>query len=260
MHDLKDAAAAAAAIAGDARRRATVIAAAVLCLLLAVKVAWAAATGGTGQLPFVVAPLVLPLLFAFPGPRLFLTRHRWQVLAVQAVLTWTPFAIYGGRWVVGIGGLLAALVLLTVRGRVSWLVAGVLLAADVTVRVSAVGVPLAPAWYGAIMGGPRLRGRRARPFRHRPARRSWSGRCRTPAARPRELAVGRERLQAAEALQSALGERLAASRPCRGSAPGDPGKPGTGARSRSRRRASAARTAVARARAVTADPAAARPG
>jgi two-component system sensor histidine kinase DesK len=254
MNDLRNAAGpAAAGIAEDARRRATVIAAAVLCLLLAVKVSWAAATGGTGQLPFVVALLVLPLLFAFPGPRLFLTRHRWQVLAVQAVLTWTPFAIYGGRWVAGIGGLLAALVLLTVRGRVSWLVAGVLLAADVTARVSAVGVPLAPAWYGAswaavvfaddaifCFGIVRLA--------------QVVGEVQDARNQAARLAAGRERLQAAEALQSALGERLAAVGARAVAAlqaiPASPAR----AREQVTAAGAEARTAVARARAVTPDP------
>ena len=56
-------------------------------------------------------------------------RSLWQALAVQAVLTWVPFAVFGGHWEVGIGGLLAGLVLLVVPGWVSWLLAGGLLAA-----------------------------------------------------------------------------------------------------------------------------------
>ena len=200
---------AAAGITGDARRRATAIAATVVCLLLVLKVFWAAATGGTGQLPFVVALFVLPLLYVFPGTRPFLLRNRWQVLAVQAILTWAPFAIYGGRWVVGIGGLLAGLVLLTVPGLVSWLVAALLLAADMVVRVTAVGLPYRPAWYGAVwavvvfaddalffFGIVRLA--------------QMVGEVQDARGQAAVLAVGRERLQAAEALQSALGDGLAA--------------------------------------------------
>jgi two-component system sensor histidine kinase DesK len=262
--------AAATGIAGDATRRATAIAAAVLCLCLVVKMAWAVATGGVGQLPFVVALFVLPLLYAFPGPRRFLAcecnlagvcrpaRYRWQVLAVQAVLTWVPFAIYGGRWVVGIGGLLAGLVLLTVPGRVSWLLAGLLLAADLLVRATVVGLPFAfapapaPAWYGAVwavvtfvddalffFGMVRLA--------------QIVGEVQDARGLAAELAVGRERLQAAEALQSALGERLAAvgSRVVAAfqAIPASPAR----AREQVTAAGVAARDAVAQARAVTAD-------
>ena len=247
---------AAAGIAGGAPRRATAIAVAVLCLFLVVKVAWAVGTGGPGQLPFVFGLFVLPLLYTFPGTRRLLARRRWQVLAVQAVLTWVPFAIYGGRWVVGIGGLLAGLVLLTVPGRVSWFLAGLLLAADLLVRVTVVGLPFAftggPAWFGAVwavvvfvddalffFGMVRLA--------------QIVGEVQDARGRAAELAVGRERLQAAEALQSVLGERLAAVGARAVAAfraiPASPAR----AREQVTAAGVAARDAVAQARAVTAD-------
>ena len=123
-------------VAGDAPRRATVLTVAVMCLLLVVKLSYGAAPVGAGEVPWVVALFVLPLLYVFPRPRQRLARYRWPVLAVQAALTWVPFAIFGGRWVFGLGGLLAGLVLLLVPGRVSWPAAGLLLAADVAVRCS----------------------------------------------------------------------------------------------------------------------------
>jgi two-component system, NarL family, sensor histidine kinase DesK len=132
--------------AGDASRRAGVLAAAVLCLLLAQKAVYAAdpAVGGAGQVPYVAALFVLPVLYVFTGTRDALARYRWLVLAVQAVLTWVPFAVFGGRWDVGVAGLLAGLVLLMVTGPVSWLLAGGLLAADLVVRGSVVGLPGRP--------------------------------------------------------------------------------------------------------------------
>jgi two-component system sensor histidine kinase DesK len=130
------------------------------------------------------------------------------VLAVQGVLTWVPFAVFGRGWEYGIGGLLAGLVLLMVKGRVSWLLAGLLLAAEVVVRAAVTGLPAAPAWFGVlnvvtfyvddalvVFGLVRLaqildevaEGRR----------------------RAAGVAVARERLQAARSLQAAVGERIA---------------------------------------------------
>lgn len=40
------------------------------------------------------------------------------------MLTWVPFAVFGRSRNLGIGGLLAGLVLLIVRGPLAWLVAG----------------------------------------------------------------------------------------------------------------------------------------
>jgi len=189
-------------------RQAAVFPVAVIGLLLAVKVSWAAFYGGAGQVLFTVALFVLPLLYAFPGGRRLLTRYRWPVLGVQAVLTWVPFAVFGGQWVVGLGGLLAGLVLLLLAGPVSWLLAGLLLAADVAVRAGVTGLEFTPAWSGVVwtivafaddglwfFGMVRLAQVVAE-----------VGQARRQSA---ELAVARERLQAARALQAAVGERLA---------------------------------------------------
>ena len=81
------------------------LAVAVLCLILASRVANVVALGEGGQVPFTVALFVLPLLYAVNGTRQALVGRRWQALAVQAVLTWVPFAVFGGRWQVGSGGL-----------------------------------------------------------------------------------------------------------------------------------------------------------
>jgi two-component system, NarL family, sensor histidine kinase DesK len=192
-------------------RRASAFAAAVLCLLLVGKAAYATWAGQAGQVPFVVALFVLPLLYAFPGSRRLLDRYQWPVLVVQGVLTWVPFAVFGDRWVVGLGGLLAGLILLTVRGWLSWLAAGLLLAADVAVRAVVTGlppVPAEPAWSGALwaavacvdngllfFGMVRLA--------------QIVGQVEDAHSQAAELAVVRERLRAAEALQAAVGQRLA---------------------------------------------------
>jgi two-component system, NarL family, sensor histidine kinase DesK len=194
--------------AGGSSRRATGYAVAVLCLLLAGRLADVVSSGETGQVPFTVALFVLPVLYAFRGTRPLLDRYRWPVLAVQAVLTWVPFVIFGARWQEGIGGLLAGLVLLMVPGRVSWLLAGGLLAAEVTGRAFGTGLPLPQAWMGTLwvvtyyvddalvfFGMVRLA--------------QIVGDVEQARGRAAELAVARERLQAAGSLQAAVGERLA---------------------------------------------------
>ena len=197
-------------IAGDAPRRATVIAVTVLCLLLAVKVIEAYGPDWPTQVPWVVALFVVPLLYAFPGTRRRLARYRWPVLAVQALLTWLPFAVFGGRWEAGMGGLLAGLVLLTVAAPVSWLLVGALLAGDVAVRAAVVGLPsylprLWPAlvWVVVVFVDVAL---------------AFFGIVRLAQivvelqqaqGEAAALAVARERLLAAGALQAAIGERLA---------------------------------------------------
>jgi two-component system, NarL family, sensor histidine kinase DesK len=238
--------------AGDASRRASLLAAAFLCLLMVLKVAYAAATGPVTQLPFVVALFVLPLLCAFRGPRAVLAHYRWPVLAVQGVLTWAPFAIFGGSWLVGIGGLLAGMVLLMAAGPVSWLAAGALLIADVVVRITLVGLPSGgPAWYEivwvilvfvddalAFFGMVRL----AQLVGQLQQARNQAG----------GLAVAAERLKAAQDLQSAVGQGLAAvaamTAAARHALPQDPG----GARAQMNAAGTAAREAAERARAVTA--------
>ena len=194
--------------AGGPSRRATGYAVAVLCLLLAARLSDVVTAGELGQVPFTVALFVLPLLYAFRGTRPLLDRYRWPVLATQAALTWVPFAVFGAGWQEGIGGLLAGLVLLMVPGRVSWLLAGGLLAAEVTGRAFGTGLPLPQAWMGilwtvtyyvddalVLFGMVRLAQIVAE-----------VGQARGQAA---DLAVARERLRAAGSLQAAVGEQLA---------------------------------------------------
>ena len=241
-------------MSGDNGRSFVSMAAAVLCLLLVIHVDYAADPlfgGGAAQVPFVVAVFVIPLLFAFGGPRLVLARYRWPVLAVQGVLTWVPFAVFGGRWQVGVGGLLAGLVLLTVPGLVSWLVAGALLAADVAVRAGIVGLPLgvATGWPGALWAAVAFTDLGLAFFgvirlaqlvcELREAQDQHAG-----------LAVAAERLTATGELQSAVGERLdgiaAMAVAARRALARDPG----GARAQVTAAGSSARQAVAQARAV----------
>ena len=198
----------AAGPAAGPSRRATGYAVAVLCLLMAARLSAVVTAGELGQVPFTVALFVLPLLYAFRGTRPLLDRYRWPVLAVQAALTWVPFAVFGAGWQEGIGGLLAGLVLLMVPGRVSWLLAGGLLAAEVTGRAFGTGLPLPQAWMGILwtvtyyvddalvfFGMVRLAQIVAEVEQAR--------------GQAADLAVARERLRAAGSLQAAVGERLA---------------------------------------------------
>jgi two-component system, NarL family, sensor histidine kinase DesK len=245
----------ATALAGDASRRASVLAATVLCLLLFRDLVFAADPvfgGEAAQVPFVVALFVVPLLFAFGGPRMVLARYRWLVLAVQGVLTWAPFAVFGGRWQVGVGGLLAGLVLVTVPGLASWLAAGALLAADVAVRVGIVGLPasFAPAWLGALWA-PVVFTDLGLAFFGLVRLAQLVGDLQQAQGRHAELAVAAERLHAADALQSAIGGRLdsiaATAWAARRALAGDPGA----ARAQVTAAGSSAREAAAQARAVT---------
>jgi two-component system sensor histidine kinase DesK len=235
---------------GNASGRASAFPAAVLCLLLVARVSDVLATGQVGQVVFTVALFVAPLLYAFPGTRPLVARHRWLVLLVQGVLTWVPFALFGARWQAGVGGLLAGLVLLTVASPMSWLLAGGLLGAEVVVRVTLTGLPVAPAWFAIVylitvyvvdavlfFGLVRLA--------------QLVGEVQEARGRSADLAAAGERLQAAGALQAAIGERLAGiaamAATVRHAMPGDPGQ----ARAQIAAAGRTAREAVAQARAVT---------
>jgi two-component system sensor histidine kinase DesK len=164
--------------------------------------------GAPGQVPFTLALFVLPLLCAFPGTGRLVERYRWLALAAQAVLTWVPVAVFGSNWQLGIDGLLAGLVLLVVPGRKSWLLAGGLLAADVIVRATVTGLPYAPAWYSVVpvvtyyvddalvlFGLVRLA--------------QIVGTVEEARSEAAQLAAARERLDAGQSLQAAVGQRLA---------------------------------------------------
>ena len=196
-------------MAGDAARRARTLAVAALCLVLAARTFSVLSAGSPGQVPFTLALFVLPLLCAFPATWRLLERHRRPALAAQAALTWVPVAVFGSHWQLGIDGLLAGLVLLIVPGRMSWLLAAGLLAADVVVRATVTGLLYEPAWFGVVtdvvyyaddalllFGMVRLA--------------QIVGNVEEARSQAAQLAAARERLEAAEALQAAVGQRLAA--------------------------------------------------
>jgi two-component system sensor histidine kinase DesK len=223
-----------------------------MCLLLSLKVSWAVYAGGAGQVPFIAALFALPVLYAFPGGRQRLARYRWPVLGAQAVLTWVPFAVFGGQWTEGLGGLLAGLVLLMLAGPVSWLLAGLLLAADVAVRAAVTGLEFTPAWAGVLwaivvfvddglwfFGVVRLA--------------QIVGEVEQARRQSADLAVARERLQAARALQAAVGERLAGIADMAAAARRALSSDAAQARTRIGEAGAAARQAVARARDVAAE-------
>src|ERR1019366_4581429 len=167
---------------GEAPRSGGAFAVGYLCFLLVDRVSDVLTYGAASQVPFTVALFVLPVLYAVPGTRRVLARYRWQVLAGQ--------------------------VLLTVRGRVSWLLSGGLLTAEVVVRVTLTGLPIAPAWEAIVyvttyylidalgfFGLVRLG--------------QVVGDVQEARGQAADLAVAGERLQAARSLQSAIGDRIA---------------------------------------------------
>ena len=104
-------------------RRATALVAVVLCLLAVADAGDGSTDGGAGEVPMAVAMVILPLLYVSPATRPWWLRHRYLLLAVQAVLTWVPFALFGQNWAPGPLGWLAGLVLLTVPSPATpWLV------------------------------------------------------------------------------------------------------------------------------------------
>ena len=102
------------------------------------------------QVGLTVPLFVVPILFVFSDARRLLIRFRWPVLAAQGVLTWIPFAFFGSSWQVGIGGLLAGLILLCFSGWGPWLAAVCLLVGDIALRAAVTGLPFEPAWSGAL--------------------------------------------------------------------------------------------------------------
>src|SRR5580698_10896043 len=118
-------------------RRATALVTAVMCLVAVSEAGYGAANGGLGEVPVVAALVVLPLLYVVPGTRPLWLRHRYLLLAVQAALTYGPFAVFGAEWAPS--GWLAGLVLLTVPWPAAWFVAAILAALE------------AALWSGAVV-------------------------------------------------------------------------------------------------------------
>lgn len=237
---------------GRASARAGGIATVILGLLLAARVADIPLDGEVGQASFAGALFVLPLLTAIPGTRFLLERYPWPVLAAQAVLTWVPFAVFGRSWIVGIGGLLAGMVLLIVASPLSWWLAGGLLAAEVAVRAVLIGLPPStPTSLGVFwvvtyyvddcllfFGSVRLAQVIAGIER---TRRSTAG-----------MAVSGERWRAAQSLQAAIGERLADVAALAAGAQRSLSRDAARAREQVAAAGAAARGAAARARALLA--------
>src|SRR3954454_21827523 len=94
-------------------------------------------------LPFVWALFLLPGWYASGRLRGAWHRYRWQLLAVQAVLTVVPFALFGQHWVAGVSGLFAGLVLVLLPGRVAWPAYGALAILEVVLWTT-VGLPYEP--------------------------------------------------------------------------------------------------------------------
>ncbi|MGH3169301.1 MAG: hypothetical protein ACRDN0_25900, partial [Trebonia sp.] len=114
-----------AGVVGEsAVRRATALVTVVMCLVAVSEAGYGATSGGLGEAPMVAALAVLPLLYVLPATRPLWLRHRYLLLAVQAALTYLPFAWFGAGWAPS--GWLAGLVLLMVPWPASWFVAGIL--------------------------------------------------------------------------------------------------------------------------------------
>lgn len=235
----------------SASRRATGFAVGGLAMLLAARLTDNVISGMPGETPFTVSLFVLPLLYAFGRSRGFLTRYRWHALAAQAVLTWVPFAVFGSQWQVGIGGLLAALVLLNVPGRKSWLLAAGCLATEVAVRMAVTGLPVKPAWFALLYVVAYYADDALLPFGMLRLTQIL-GEVEDAQRQAGDLAVAQERLRAAQSLQVAVGQRLAGvaaqAAAARRALAGD----GAAARVQMAAAGTAAREAVARARALAA--------
>lgn len=95
-------------------------------------------------MPFVAALFVLPIWYATGRGRELWTRYGAALLAVQGILTYVPFAVFGSAWVGGVSGLLGALVLLTIAPPVRWLVFAALAGLELALWL-VVGLPYDPA-------------------------------------------------------------------------------------------------------------------
>jgi two-component system sensor histidine kinase DesK len=244
-----------AASAGDSPGQATALVVATLLLVFAARAAGADAIGGWREALFVAGTFVIPVCYGFPGTRRMAGRRRWWLLAAQAVLTWVPIVVFGGRWVSGTGGLLAGLVLLSLSAPLSWLVSVGLLVAEIAVRAAVTGLPYpeigfpyswtAIAWLVIAFVDDGLL------FFGMVRLAQIAGEVRQARGRFEELAVAGERAEAAAQFQAAVGERLAAvaamSADARQALTSDP----AAARARIAAVGTAARQAVARARSMT---------
>jgi two-component system sensor histidine kinase DesK len=199
-----------------------------LCLLLPARAAVAVDYGnGAVGAGTAVVLFALPLLYTLPRGRVLWDRYRWSLLAVQAVLTYLPFLMFGQTWVVGLSGLLGGLVLLMIRAPLSWLAFVGIIAVEGVLRIGVLGVyptsglasyswvfvvpvDMALPLFGLVRLSDMVADLHA-------ARTELAG-----------LAVTQERVQSAARLHTAIGDRLEAvaalSRDARGSLPDNPSR------------------------------------
>lgn len=188
-------------------RHVWVFATAFLCAALPAVCGIAAYWAGPLAVVPAAATFVLPLLYAVPRLRPLWARHRNGLLAVQALLTYLPFVVFGSEWVAGLPGLLGGMLLLTVASPLSWLLFGAALAIEGLLRIAVVGLPniqgfaastlifVVPLYAAvALFGLVRLAG--------------LIGDLRAARSRLAALTVARERLRAARRLREAIGDRL----------------------------------------------------
>ena len=118
--------------------------------VLLARISWAGPHPDFVHIPFVVAAFVLPFWYVSGVGRAVWTRWCPALLAIQFVLTFAPFALFGTDWPGGVGGPLGGLLLLTLRAPLNWVLFVATAAADLAVRF-AVGLPagnpgIMPTW------------------------------------------------------------------------------------------------------------------
>ena len=184
-------------------RRATALVIVIICLVAVSETGYGATNGGFGEVPLVAALAVLPLLYVIPVTRPLWLRHRYLLLAVQAALTYVPFALFGANWAPS--GWLAGLVLLTVPSPASWFAAAILAALEEALWAGVLGLPYQPgalwAMFAFVFDALVLFG----------LARLADLVTAVHAARDElaERAVAAERVRAADSLRAAIGDRLA---------------------------------------------------
>lgn len=122
-------------MSGRQRVTARMIVLAFLAALCTVKVA-DGLHGGPGVVTAIIAVFLVQLPYVLPRTEPFRARHWAMFLAVQAVLTYVPFAVFGAHWVAGVSGLLGGSLLLALPGRVSWLAFGAVITAETALGVT----------------------------------------------------------------------------------------------------------------------------
>ncbi|WP_163510531.1 sensor histidine kinase [Fodinicola acaciae] len=165
---------------------------------------------GPGGGAVLAALFVLPLLYAVPLGRAFWARHAGWLLAVQAMLTYAPLAVFGQRWINAAAGLLAGLLLLTVRAPRSWPLFGAVVVVEAA-RIAVLGIPWngpKSAFYTWMLVAPVVTGLALFGL-VRPA--DLVATLRAARTELAELAVAAERRWSADRLRTAIGDNLEAT-------------------------------------------------